>query len=84
VVRVADPATRRRAPSVPFLRAAFGLTQAEADLAVALCAGASLAEFAAARGSSIHTARTQLRALLGKTRTDRQAELVGLLTALSV
>ena len=83
VVRVADAAARRRAPSVTFLRTAFGLTLAEAELAIALCGGASLAECATARGSSIHTVRTQLRALLGKTRTDRQAELVGLLTALS-
>ena len=44
---------------------------------------AYLAGFAAARGASVHTARTQLRALLAKTRTDRQADLVGLLTALA-
>lgn len=82
VLRVADSSTRR-APSASFLRGAFGLTQAEAVLAVALCRGASLAEFAAERGISIHTVRTQLRALLGKTRTERQADLVGLLSGLS-
>jgi DNA-binding CsgD family transcriptional regulator len=84
MVRVSDPVARRRAPSAAFLRSAFGLTAAEAMLAIALCGGDCLAEFAGARGISIHTARTQLRALLAKTRTDRQAELVGLLTALSV
>jgi DNA-binding CsgD family transcriptional regulator len=83
LLRVADPARRRRAPSAAALRAGFGLTAAEAALAEALCAGGSLAGFAAARGASVHTARTQLRALLAKTRTDRQADLVGLLTALA-
>ncbi len=82
VLRVADSAARR-APSESFLRGAFGLTQAEAGLAVGLCRGRSLAEFAAERGISIHTVRTQLRALLGKTRTERQADLVGLLSGLS-
>lgn len=82
VLRVADSGARR-APSASFLRGAFGLTQAEAMLAVGLCRGASLAEFAAERGISIHTARTQLRALLGKTRTERQADLVGLLSGMS-
>jgi DNA-binding CsgD family transcriptional regulator len=83
LLRVADPARRRRAPSAAALRAGFGLTAAEAALAEALCAGAGLAGFAAGRGVSVHTARTQLRALLAKTRTDRQADLVGLLTALA-
>jgi DNA-binding CsgD family transcriptional regulator len=82
VLRVAD-STTRRAPSEVFLRGAFSLTQAEAMLAVALCRGASLGEFAAERGISIHTVRTQLRALLGKTRTERQADLVGLLSGLA-
>jgi DNA-binding CsgD family transcriptional regulator len=82
VLRVADSA-QRRCPSAVFLRAAFGLTQTEALLAVALCRGDSLAGHAAARGISIHTVRTQLRSLLGKTRTERQADLVGLLSGLA-
>lgn len=82
VLRVADSAARR-VPSEIFLRSAFALTQAEAVLAVALCRGASLAGFSGERGISIHTARTQLRALLSKTRTERQADLVGLLSGLS-
>lgn len=82
VLRVADTAARR-APSPAVLRSAYGMTQAEALLAVALCRGASLGDFAAERGISIHTARTQLRALLSKTRTERQADLVGLLSGLA-
>jgi DNA-binding CsgD family transcriptional regulator len=82
MLRVADSA-HRRAPSEAVLRSAYGLTQAEAMLAVALCRGASLMEFAAERGISIHTVRTQLRALLGKTRAERQADLVGLLSGLA-
>jgi DNA-binding CsgD family transcriptional regulator len=82
MVRIADAAARR-VPSVGFLRTAFGLTKAEAGLALALCRGVNLNEFAAERGISIHTARTQLRALLSKTRAERQADLVGLLLGLA-
>jgi DNA-binding CsgD family transcriptional regulator len=82
VLRVAD-SSARRAPSTSFLRSAFGLTKAEAMLAIGLCRGASLADYATERGISVHTVRTQLRALLGKTRTERQADLVGLLSGMS-
>ena len=57
----------------------FGLTPAEAALADALVRGATLEQFATRRGTSIHTVRGQLRALLAKTGTHRQAELVALL-----
>lgn len=59
------------------LRRRFGFTPAEAQLAVALCEGQRLAAYAADHGISVNTARTQLRALLRKTRTRRQAELIG-------
>ncbi len=57
----------------------FALSPAEAALAHDLVRGATLEECAAARNTSIHTVRNQLRALLGKTDTNRQSELVGLL-----
>jgi DNA-binding CsgD family transcriptional regulator len=82
VMRVADSAARR-APSAQLLRSTFGLTSAEACLAISLCRGQTLGEIAQERGISIHTVRTQLRALLGKTRTERQADLVGLLSGLA-
>jgi DNA-binding CsgD family transcriptional regulator len=60
----------------------FGLTPAEAQLAVALLAGKRLAHIAAERGVQLPTVRNQLRAVLAKTGTGRQAELVRLLATL--
>jgi DNA-binding CsgD family transcriptional regulator len=54
----------------------YGLTPAEAHLAVELAAGNSLKEAAHHLGIRINTARAQLRALFGKTGTNRQAALV--------
>jgi len=45
----------------------FGLTQAEARLAVALAAGTSLAHYSEERGISVGTARNQLKRVLSKT-----------------
>jgi DNA-binding CsgD family transcriptional regulator len=58
------------------LSRAFGLTVAEARLTVALCEGRDLATAAATFGISPLTARSQLKAIFGKTGTRRQAELV--------
>ena len=60
----------------------FGLTAAEAQLAVALLAGKRLTRIAAERGVQLPTVRNQLRAVLAKTGTGRQAELVRLLATL--
>ena len=61
------------------LAARFGLTQAEADVAVLLAAGQSLSEIAGQRGRSLSTVRTHLSRLMTKTGTQRQAALVRLL-----
>lgn len=58
----------------------FDLTAAEARLAAALAAGDSVADIAAKHGVRMPTVRSQLRAVLAKTETRRQSELVGLLT----
>ena len=58
------------------LAALFHLSPAEARLTSALAGGASLAEYATARGISVGTARVQLNRVLCKTNTQRQAELV--------
>lgn len=58
------------------LRQLYGLTRAEAELAAALATGQSLAEVARARGATIHTVRTQLKAVMQKLGTNRQAEIV--------
>ena len=60
----------------------FGLTPAEACLAVALVAGTRLEDIAEERGVRMPTLRTQLRAVLDKTGTDRQADLMRLLVGL--
>lgn len=63
------------------VRRLFALSEAEAELAVALCGGKTLDEAAEARGTSIHTIRSQLKSIFMKTGTKRQADLVSLLLA---
>jgi len=63
---------------------AFGLTEAEAELAEALLGGDTVAEYAQARLVSKQTLRNQLVGLMRKTGTHRQAELIGLLTRLAL
>jgi DNA-binding CsgD family transcriptional regulator len=61
------------------LQALFGLTAAEARLAVSLAEGKILQDIAQSAHVSINTAKTQLRNAFEKTGTHRQAELVKLL-----
>lgn len=61
------------------LTEAFGLTRAEALLAAEVARGKGIAAAAASLGIGVETARSQLHAVFAKTRTSRQAELVGLL-----
>ena len=70
-------------PSYALLQQVFGLTKGEARLAGQLSCGQSLQEIAEASGVSIGTVRSQAKAVLTKTDTHRQAELVGLLTRLA-
>ena len=56
----------------------FELTPAEANLAMLLARGLSLAEVSAAQTISQHTARAQLKSIFAKTGVSRQAELVRL------
>jgi DNA-binding CsgD family transcriptional regulator/PAS domain-containing protein len=60
----------------------FGLTPAEACLAVALSDGKRLIDVAEERGLRMPTLRTQLRAILEKTDSRRQADLVRLIVSL--
>lgn len=70
-------APRRIAPEV--LQALFGLTSAEADVAVALTRGEDVRAIAQRRGVASETVRGQLKSVLAKTGCARQAELVKLL-----
>jgi len=81
IVVLVDP-DHRAVPPGDHLRLLFGLTQAEARLAVALAAGTALDECANALEISRETARTQLKRVFAKTGTQRQAELVALLAQL--
>lgn len=74
------PARRRRRAQDAAAR--FGLTGAEAALLQSLLDGLTLEQHALARGVSVATARTQLRAVAAKTDTSRQAELLERATAL--
>jgi DNA-binding CsgD family transcriptional regulator len=61
----------------------FGLTPAEARLAVALAGGRSLAEYGAERKVTENTLRTQLAHVLRKTEASSQRDLVRPLSLLS-
>ncbi len=71
-------------PKIETLQAIFGLTKAEARLAIELACGQTLEDIADEHGVSISTARVQLKSIFAKTGTSRQAELVALLTRLAV
>jgi len=58
------------------ISALYGLTPAEARLAVALVAGKSIAEYAVRMAIAQATARTHLKNILQKTGARRQAELM--------
>lgn len=68
------------APDPQDIAQLFGLTPAEARLTAAIGAGKTLAEYAEESGIAVGTARNQLKQVLSKTYTDRQADLVRVLS----
>jgi DNA-binding CsgD family transcriptional regulator len=78
ILVIVDPEVRRDVQS-ELLAQAYGLTPAEIRLATALAAGDELRDIADRHSISLHTARSQLKALMSKTATRRQSELVALL-----
>jgi DNA-binding CsgD family transcriptional regulator len=64
------------------LRHTYGLTPAETEIANALLTGFSLEEIAQLRKVSIATVRSQLKGLMAKTDTQRQGDLIRLLSTL--
>ncbi len=60
----------------------FGLSAAEAAIAMALAEGGTLREIAASRGRSVNTLRNQVQTILDKTASHRQANLVRLIERL--
>jgi DNA-binding CsgD family transcriptional regulator len=81
IVLVSDPDA---APPYPdgVLRALFGFTAAEIEVANGLLIGYSLDEVASLRHVGVGTVRNQVKSLLCKTRTKRQSDLVRLLMTL--
>ena len=71
-------------PQPATLQKIFGLTPAEAKLAIQIAQGEVLADIATAAHISIATARKQLACVFEKTRTHRQAELVALVARVSI
>ena len=75
---VSDPEAEGLPPA-DSIRAAFGLTSAEARLAARLAAGEDLKAAAEQLGITYGSARTRLASIFQKTETRRQGELVRLL-----
>ncbi len=81
MILIDDPA--QAAPDIaPQVQAMFGLTAAEADLAMRLLRGETLEEAAEAREVKTSTVRSQLKTVMAKTDTRRQPELVALMARL--
>jgi DNA-binding CsgD family transcriptional regulator len=76
-VFISDPDLQESA-SQHILGELFELTPAEANLAMLLARGLSLAEVSTAQTISQHTVRAQLKSIFAKTGVSRQAELVRL------
>ena len=79
---VFDPQAVRLIPSAALVRM-FGLTDAEAQTALATYEGQTPAEIAACRHRSIATIRTQLSRIFMKCGVKRQAQLVRLLAGIA-
>lgn len=82
VVLLRDPEVLDLPPAA-MLCEAFGLTRAEASVALGLFAGQALKDIAAARRTSVNTVRTLLGRVFAKTGCRRQSELVRLVGALN-
>lgn len=79
LIQIIDPAAPPTV-DVPLLRSLFSLTKAEARLAENLARGLTLQECADEAGVSLNTIRTHLARALDKTGTNKQAQLVALIS----
>ena len=77
---IIDPANRRSIPLGQIMEA-YGLTPAEARVALAASSGNTVGETAKLLNLSPNTIKTHLRRVFAKTATARQAELAGLIAA---
>ncbi|QPF93006.1 helix-turn-helix transcriptional regulator [Bradyrhizobium commune] len=81
LIFIIDPANRRSIPLGQIMHA-YGLTHAEARVALAVSSGHTVGETARLLNLSPNTIKTHLRHVFAKTSTGRQAELAGLITAI--
>jgi len=82
VLVVARAERRDSVAKAALLRAAFGLTVSEADVALALVAGREVPEIATSRNASVHTVRTQIKTLYAKLGVDSRTTLAASLAPL--
>lgn len=81
LVLATDPELKVNFPDA-ILRALYDLTPAETEIANGLLTGFSLDELALLRKVSVATVRSQMKGLFGKTSTQRQGDLIRLLSSL--
>lgn len=79
---LSEPKSQLKDPAL--LLSLFDLTSAELDVARGVAAGLTVAEIARSRNRSVATVRNQLRSVMSKTASTRQADLILLLSSLSV
>lgn len=84
ILSVLSPLDQRRFATGRQLMELFALSAAEARLTRALCHGYSLEKYASDQGLKLPTVRTQLRSVLAKTGTGRQATLIRLVAGIPV
>jgi DNA-binding CsgD family transcriptional regulator len=83
MVVIHDPLRSMDIP-VEWVMDAYGLTQAEARVALCTASGATIPETAYSLHVSPNTVKTHLRKVFAKTDTNRQAELARLLTSIGL
>ena len=79
---VIEDLDRRARPSVATLCDVFGLTRAEAEVAVALAGGSGAEAVASGRRVSLDTVRSQIRAILRKSEAANLRDLERLMATL--
>ncbi len=80
---IVDPADRLGIPPA-WIMDAYGLTRAEARVALVASQGLSTPEIAAQLGLSVNTVKTHMRRIYSKTGTARLAELTRLITSVGM
>ena len=83
-VLILMPVKTPLAPSVELVQSLFDLTAAEARVARSLTMGQTVEEIASDKGVSSTTVRTQVRGVLEKTGSRRQADVIALLGGIGV